>query len=168
MSDRYSVIPSRVWRSASGRTVSPYGALPWWNEAQRVSEGWEMVTRGWTLADAQTNTVGLCRVPFDTEAEAAAEALRLNTAWNEQRARHEREWAPIQAPITWTKARGNDGVTRSHSGEGYAIAHLAGWYGVEHEGEQLVAFRSLAKAKAWAEGCIRSDRKDRTFGAAAA
>lgn len=163
---RYSVIPSRHYRSASGRTASIYGATPWLSEAQRIAEGWQTVQAGWTLSDSVTNTVGLGRVPFATEAEAAAYAATLNAEWAAGMERHRKAWEPIKAPVIWEASTGNDGVRRHHSGERYSIACLDGFYVVEEDGKPvgLLPYRTLAKAKAWAESAIRSDRKDRVFG----
>jgi hypothetical protein len=165
---RYSVETYRVHVNAAGRVVSFYGALPWWNEAQRIAEGWRTEDRGFTIADRDTNTVGLGRAPFTTRAEAEAFAAKANADDAARRAEHAAAWAPVNRPIAWTRARGDDGTTRHHSGEGYAIACQGGAYVVECDGSpvpDLRPFPSLAKAKAWAERQIRSARQAATFGA---
>lgn len=169
MSERYTVLQSRVWRAANGRTASIYGALPWWGgEAVRIRDGWEMVDVGWTIADRDTNTVGCCREPWSTREAAQAVADEWNAADTARRASHAREWAPVLKPVEWTVAVGNDGARRHHSGERWSIRCEAGRYHVEQDGADygIFPFSSLAKAKAWCERIIRSDRQQRTFAAA--
>jgi len=67
---KYEVIESRVWQSASGRKVSIYGALPWRSEAERLADGWQIVSQGWTVRNPHTGEVGICRVPWKTREEA--------------------------------------------------------------------------------------------------
>lgn len=66
----YEVIESTVWRSNSGRTVSPYGALPWLTDAQKIAEGWELVKTGFTVRNNSTNTVGIGREAWQTREQA--------------------------------------------------------------------------------------------------
>lgn len=167
---RFTVIEARVWRASNGRTASIYGALPWWSDAERDRDGWNMVHVGWTLSDRDTNAIGCGRVPWKTREEAQSVADEWNAADEKRRAEHAREWAPINAPIVWTKARGNDGVTRHHSGERYAIAVHGPYYVAECDGEAetFAPFRNLAKAKEWCARQIRSDRRERAFGEPAA
>ena len=47
----WTIEPYHVWRHVSGRRVSAYGALPY-------GEGWEHVTEGYTLRNTRDNTVG--------------------------------------------------------------------------------------------------------------
>ena len=77
----YSVVESKVWRhKESGRKVSPHGACPWMNEAEKAN--WELISQGWTLFDRQSNTVGCGRVPWSTREAAQAQA----DEWNAKRA----------------------------------------------------------------------------------
>jgi hypothetical protein len=69
---KYEVIPSRVWQSKAGRVVSIYGSLPYRTEAQKVAEGWEIVQRGWTVLNPNTNEVGAMQKPWPTQEEAQA------------------------------------------------------------------------------------------------
>jgi hypothetical protein len=62
----YEVVESKLWQSKSGRRVSIYGSLPWYSEAQRVAEGWEMVVIGYTIYDPTSNQYGIGRVPWKT------------------------------------------------------------------------------------------------------
>lgn len=67
---QYEVIESKVWQSNTGMKVSIYGALPWQGEAERILDGWQMVTQGWTVRNPYTNEVGIGRAPWQTQAEA--------------------------------------------------------------------------------------------------
>ena len=75
---RYSIVPSRLHRSAAGQLAGFYGANPWTSEAQRVSEGWHTVSRGFTLRDNRTGAVDHEMVPFGSVGEAAGYAAHLN------------------------------------------------------------------------------------------
>jgi hypothetical protein len=71
------VIPARRWRHKSGRTASPYGALPWTGAPGNTKADWTMETSGWTWANAD-GTIGLGRVPAATREEAEAIMDRVN------------------------------------------------------------------------------------------
>lgn len=61
------VIPSRRYQhKTTGKQVSIYGAHP---GMPGTYDDWEIVTVGWTW-QLDNGTVGLCRVPAKTEAEA--------------------------------------------------------------------------------------------------
>lgn len=157
----YSVIPNRFYRhKPTGRVASFWGAAPWWGPQP---EEWETVTDGYTTSNPD-GTVGMSCITDRSLGAVSALVARLNAERSAALEKHRREWAPVNAPIEWRKAVGNDGVTRHHSGEGYSIAKLGDWYQVEHGDEpDLPAYRSLAKAKEWCARCIRSERKDRAF-----
>jgi hypothetical protein len=70
MTAKFEVIESRIWRNAAGRAASIYGAAPWLSEAQKIGEGWEIVSRGWTVQNPHTGQVGICRAPWATREEA--------------------------------------------------------------------------------------------------
>ena len=72
----YEVGESKVGESASGRRVSMFGALPWFTEAQKVAEGWQLVTKGWTVRNPLTGEVGVGH-PASSKEEAQALAARL-------------------------------------------------------------------------------------------
>lgn len=76
MGMRYEVIESKVWMRDDGKTASIYGACPYYTDAEAAR--WKVVTRGWTIFDTQSNTVGLGRQPFATKEEAQAKADELN------------------------------------------------------------------------------------------
>ena len=156
------VIPNQVYVHTSGRQTSPYGAAPWTSPQDKPN--WTLVQRGWTWADTETGTVGLGRPAMSTREDAEAFAAHWNAQRAAARAQHERDWAPVMAPIAWTKQRGNDGVLRHHSGEGWSIVKHGPTYIVENRGEKWIAVRSLAKAKEQAGRMIRSDRQEKTFG----
>jgi hypothetical protein len=67
---RYDVIESKVWKRDDGRTASIYGAVPWTssNEEKR----WKIATRGYTVRDNVSGTVGVGRQPWQTRDEAQA------------------------------------------------------------------------------------------------
>lgn len=159
---RYTVIPHTFHRHRiTGCKASIYGAHPAVSLADRAN--WETVTDGFTWSDSVTNTVGLCRAPMADRAEAQALADRLNAEWARALAEQAAFWEPIRAPITWTRAIGNDGSTVWHSGEGYTIRAIGeGWHQCEDAAQtpDLPAFRALAKAKAWCGQCIRHQRKE--------
>jgi hypothetical protein len=69
---RYEVIESKLWRSSEGRTVSIYGALPWYSEAQKTAEGWYLSVEGYTVRDLSTGTVGIGRRPWNDRETAQA------------------------------------------------------------------------------------------------
>ena len=64
------VIPARRWRNRDGRTASIYGAVP-------AGEGWEIEVVGWTWRTSE-GTIGLCRRPVATKAEAERVARAFN------------------------------------------------------------------------------------------
>jgi len=49
------------------RRVSPYGACPWYNAADKAN--WKLTQVGWTTYNSN-NTYGICRPPFTTKEEA--------------------------------------------------------------------------------------------------
>jgi len=66
---RYTVIPRQYWLNfKNGATASLYGAIPWTREADKSN--WQVVSVGFTVRDNVRGTVGICRKPWDTEAEA--------------------------------------------------------------------------------------------------
>lgn len=75
---RYEVIESKAWRRDDGRTASIYGAVPWTSAGEEPR--WEIATRGYTVRDAVSGTVGIGRVPWATRAEAQAWADEHNAA----------------------------------------------------------------------------------------
>ena len=66
----YEVIPHRVLKRISGKIVSISGAAPYYTDAQKAE--WSIVQMGWTVRNNRTGTTGICRPPFQTEAEAQA------------------------------------------------------------------------------------------------
>jgi hypothetical protein len=71
----YEVIPSRFWvQAGTGRTASVYGCKP-------NGDGWEIVTRGWTVRNPNTNEVGAMQKPWATQeaAQAWADTHKPNT-----------------------------------------------------------------------------------------
>ena len=85
---RYEVIESRVWKRDDGATASPYGASPW--ETEREKSRWKLVTRGYTVRDNVSGTVGIGRVPWQTREEAQSWANKENERLGELAAAHER------------------------------------------------------------------------------
>ena len=70
----YTVIESFVLRNKhDGKTISPYGALPYGNASD-----WERVAKGWTVRNENNGTVGIGRAPWATKAEAEAFAKAHN------------------------------------------------------------------------------------------
>lgn len=73
-------IPYRVWYNANeNRKASIHGACPWFDGSGE--ENWECINDGFTLKVEHKDgsiTYGLGRKPFDTEAEAAEFAARIN------------------------------------------------------------------------------------------
>jgi hypothetical protein len=67
---RYEVIESKVWKRDDGATASIYGAVPW--TASSEEKRWKMVTRGYTVRDNVSGTVGVGRQPWKTREEAQA------------------------------------------------------------------------------------------------
>ena len=74
--NRYEVVESKVWRRDDGRTASPYGALPWETESEKAR--WHLATRGYTVRDNVSGTIGIGRVPWETLAEAQKWADKEN------------------------------------------------------------------------------------------
>lgn len=65
-----NVIPSRTWVNAiNGSRASIYGALPYVRPSE--ANEWAIIDDGWTWG-MDNNTVGCCRAPAKTEAEARA------------------------------------------------------------------------------------------------
>jgi hypothetical protein len=96
---RYTVIESKAWKCDDGRTASLYGAVPWTSEGE--ASRWKLVTRGYTVQDNVTGTIGIGRVPWPTRAEAEAWADVKNA---EHDARH-RAWAAANAKAASKPAR---------------------------------------------------------------
>lgn len=69
------IIPHTKWVHTSGRQASIYGAVPWTTEADKPN--WTMETRGYTWA-VSDGTVGICRAPAKTYAEAVETANKFN------------------------------------------------------------------------------------------
>lgn len=57
----------RLRHTASGATVSIFGAVPWMSESE--ADEWEVITGRWTW-QRDDGCFGLCRPPAKTEAEA--------------------------------------------------------------------------------------------------
>lgn len=73
---RYEVIESRCWKNArTGASASIYGAVPYQSDAE--TEGWSIVTLGYTIRDNVAGTVGIGRTPFATMAEAEQVAAQM-------------------------------------------------------------------------------------------
>lgn len=64
----YTVIESKLWEHTSGRRVSAYGALPWYGEEEKKQ--WSLTTVGWTVRNNQTGTIGIGRIPWETQEQA--------------------------------------------------------------------------------------------------
>lgn len=76
--NRYEVVESRSWKnSRTGATASLYGAVPYQRDAE--SEGWAVVTNGFTIQDNVRGTVGIGRKPFTTKAEAQTVADEMES-----------------------------------------------------------------------------------------
>jgi hypothetical protein len=73
---RYKVIESKHWIRDDGITASLYGSCPWYSDTERSR--WKVESRGWTIHDTKTNTVGLGRKPFITKEEAETFVNKLN------------------------------------------------------------------------------------------
>ena len=73
---RYEVIESKAWKHDDGRTASLYGAVPWTSASEEPR--WKVVTRGYTIRDNMSGTVGIGRQPWKTRAEAQAWADKEN------------------------------------------------------------------------------------------
>lgn len=70
------VIESKAWKNKrTGATVSIYGAVPYFSEAEKAD--WEVVTRGFTWRSSD-GTIGLGRAPAATRDEAEAVMNRIN------------------------------------------------------------------------------------------
>jgi hypothetical protein len=66
------VVESKSWvQDGTGRTASIYGCKP-------HGEGWSVQSRGWDIYWTGDGTVGRCKPPFATEAEAEAFAADWN------------------------------------------------------------------------------------------
>lgn len=74
--NRYEVIESKVWRRDDGAVASIYGAVPYLNEAEKAR--WSIVSRGYTVRNTSTGTVGVGRVPWKTREEAEAWIARFS------------------------------------------------------------------------------------------
>ena len=159
-----TVIEHCEWRRDDGMQASVYGAVPWTSSAEKPR--WTMVSRGWTWRDMKSGTVGLGRMPAPTKAEAEAVAAQINAHIHSSRVEHAKAWAPVNAPIIWTKSKNNAGETLHHSGEGWSIRKAGDWFQVENaEGDDnFPSFRTIKKARDWAERMIRSDRQKKAFG----
>ena len=154
------VIPNTFWQSASGRQASLYGALPWWTDAQKQSEGWRKVTDGWTIRDNNSGTIGGYNVDSRDETAVRALAHRMNTDRRNAQEACRRMVDATSTPLVWTRSEGNDGLTVWHSGEGYSIAMRGARYApVCPDGEELFPMGTLTKAKAWCAARITEDRR---------
>jgi hypothetical protein len=67
---RYEVIESKMWKRDDGASASIYGAVPWTSAAEE--KRWKIVTRGYTVRDNVSGTVGIGRQPWKTREEAQA------------------------------------------------------------------------------------------------
>lgn len=157
-----TVIEHREWRRDDGMLASVYGAVPWTSAAEKPR--WTMISRGWTWK-RDDGGVGLGRPPASTKAEADAVAAKWNAYFARAHAAQVKAWAPVNAPIIWTKSKNNAGETLHYSGEGWSIRKAGDWFQVENaEGDDLPSFRTIKKARDWAERMIRSDRQKKAFG----
>ena len=73
---RYEVIESKAWKRDDGATASIYGAVPWTSPSEE--KRWKIVTRGYTIRDNVSGTVGIGRQPWSTRGEAQAWADKAN------------------------------------------------------------------------------------------
>lgn len=81
------VIESRHWIQAeTGRTASVYGCKP-------HGEGWSIQPNGWDIYWHGDGTVGRCKAPFATKAEADTFA----DEWNAKRAAALKAYAEAKA-----------------------------------------------------------------------
>lgn len=162
----FEVIPHRFWRRDDGRTASPYGALPYWHTDTAEKARWTLVTDGYTTSNPD-GTIGLSCIRDRSFEAVSALVAKLNAERNAARIAHEKAWAPVNAPIEWRKQIGNDGLTRHYAEHGMSIVKDgAAYVCVDHgDDEDMPAYRSLAKAKAWCEQVIRSRRKAEAFAA---
>ena len=64
----YEVIESKRWKHTDGRTASVYGAAPYLSDRK----AWTVETVGFTVRNNKTETVGIGRAPWKTQAEAQA------------------------------------------------------------------------------------------------
>lgn len=72
----FSVVASFVYlNTKTGQSVSPYGACPWRNDAEKAE--YRRVSNGWTIYDRRNNTYGCGRPPMDRET-----AQSLADTWN--------------------------------------------------------------------------------------
>lgn len=67
---RYEVIESKAWKRDDGKTASIYGAVPWVTPSEE--KRWKMITRGYTVRNNVSGTVGIGRQPWSTRGEAQA------------------------------------------------------------------------------------------------
>jgi len=93
----FEVIPYRLWVRDDGAKASVYGSVPWTSDAER--ERWAMETRGWTIRDNLSNTIGLGRPPFDSQTEAESFAEKLNAKRDAERAYLARERASVSETL---------------------------------------------------------------------
>lgn len=162
-----SVIPNTFYRHTSGRTASLWGSCPWHSERERSE--WQTVTDGFTWQN-DNGTIGLGRVPAKSREEADRIAREWNNREHAARIASEDYWREINAPVAWSRVKGNDGSVTYHSGEGYSIRKIGAWFVCEDSEatSDLPAYRNLARAKSWCLGGIRRNRQDRLHLAATA
>lgn len=114
---RYEVIESKAWKSDDGRTASIYGAVPWTSPSEE--KRWKMVTRGYTVRDNVSGTVGIGRQPWQTRSEAQVWADKENRRLDELAATREAKKSPerLQREIdeSIAAARRRSGLGSFHS-----------------------------------------------------
>jgi hypothetical protein len=72
MTSKYEVVACFFWKNKYGTKVSIHGALPYYNEEQKIAEDWKVVSEGFTVYNVRTNTYGGGRKPWGTREEAQA------------------------------------------------------------------------------------------------
>lgn len=159
MTPRYEVIENRHWEANNGRTASLYGAVPWVSEGERLALAWHVVSRGFTIRDNVTNTIGLCLPAFPDRDSAQREADKRNDEYERAQSLWRERDAKASAPIDWQAYVGNDGCKVYSSGFGYLIRKdESGFVVILPDGFELFPMRTLAKAKAWCFEAIRRER----------
>ena len=70
---RYKVVESREWyNTETGQTASIHGAHP---HAGIGDDNWVVRSKGWTIADTESGTVGFGRPPMQSRDEAETLAM---------------------------------------------------------------------------------------------
>ena len=73
---RYQATESKSWvNRVTGRTASIYGAVPYTDGNKK---DWTIESRGFTVKNTESGTVGIGMKPFKTIKEAEELAKRLN------------------------------------------------------------------------------------------